>query len=264
MHKKKAPSFGRAVNPGSRTNPPGLSRFGGRPGGKKRDDFYSNGLEADREAGRPLYFFVHPFLIRYSIEITELPSFHGPLRTFSISLPAAAFLRWFFRADFARLLQRTNWPAQAPLDAVGPAGGDARAFAPVTGQPNHLYLGTTNSGVYESLDQGSSWHRLAKLDPAEGLVVDSIIVDSAHASANLCGRMETRPTSWRPVGEPRRGQEMERSGSSAGPVDFLLGAGALETQHDFCGNAGRSIFAAPMPARRGRRSAHPSRQPGDS
>ena len=39
------------------------------------------------------------------------------------------------------------------------------------GEPNHLYLGTTNSWVYESLDQGSTWHRLARLDAAEDLVV---------------------------------------------------------------------------------------------
>ena len=49
---------------------------------------------------------------------------------------------------------------QAPWNAVGPAGGDARAFAAVPSQPNHLYMGTTNSWLYESLDRGASWHRL--------------------------------------------------------------------------------------------------------
>ncbi len=77
--------------------------------------------------------------------------------------------------------------AQASWTPVGPAGGDARAFAPVAGEPNHLYLGTTNSWVYESLDQGSTWHRLARLNAAEDLVVDSIIVDSAHASVIFAG-----------------------------------------------------------------------------
>jgi len=70
---------------------------------------------------------------------------------------------------------------------VGPDGGDARAFASIPEQPNHLYLGTTNSWVYESLDQGSSWHRLAKLDPAEDLVLDNILVDSANASVVYAG-----------------------------------------------------------------------------
>ena len=38
--------------------------------------------------------------------------------------------------------------AQALWNAVGPAGGDARAFGAVPGEPNHLYLGTTNSWIY--------------------------------------------------------------------------------------------------------------------
>ncbi len=85
--------------------------------------------------------------------------------------------------------------AQAFWTTVGPSGGDARAFAPVPGQPNHLYLGTTNSWVYESLDEGNSWHRLAELDPAEDLVVDSIFVDSAHASVIFAG-------GWKPNQRP--------------------------------------------------------------
>jgi photosystem II stability/assembly factor-like uncharacterized protein len=73
-------------------------------------------------------------------------------------------------------------PAQAPWIPIGPPGGDARAFAAVPGQPNHLYLGTTNSWIYESLDEGASWHRLSKLAPADGLVLDHIIVDPTNPS----------------------------------------------------------------------------------
>lgn len=65
---------------------------------------------------------------------------------------------------------------------VGPAGGDARAFASVPGQPNHLYLGTTNSWLYESLDGGAQWHRLARLDDSGHLILDHIIVDSSDAN----------------------------------------------------------------------------------
>ena len=61
--------------------------------------------------------------------------------------------------------------------AVGPDGGDARALEAVNGQPNHLYLGTTNSWIYESTDEGASWHRLAKLDKVDDLVIDDIVVD---------------------------------------------------------------------------------------
>jgi photosystem II stability/assembly factor-like uncharacterized protein len=63
--------------------------------------------------------------------------------------------------------------------AVGPSGGDARAFAGVPGEPSHLYLGTTNSWLYESLDGAANWHRLAKLDDSDHLILDHIVVDSA-------------------------------------------------------------------------------------
>ena len=72
--------------------------------------------------------------------------------------------------------------AQAPWSLVGPDGGDARAIAAVPGQPAHLYLGTTNSWVYESTDEGASWHHLSKVDAADDLVIDHIIVDRADPS----------------------------------------------------------------------------------
>jgi photosystem II stability/assembly factor-like uncharacterized protein len=69
---------------------------------------------------------------------------------------------------------------QALWTAVGPDGGDARVFAAVPGDPNHLYLGTTNSWIYESLNGGATWHRLSKLESADSLVVDHIVVDAAN------------------------------------------------------------------------------------
>ncbi|MGD0941228.1 MAG: transcriptional regulator [Terracidiphilus sp.] len=70
--------------------------------------------------------------------------------------------------------------AQSLWNAVGPAGGDARAFAAVPGQPSHLYLGATNSWLYESLDGGGSWRRLSKLDSSDDLILDHIVVDQAN------------------------------------------------------------------------------------
>jgi len=70
---------------------------------------------------------------------------------------------------------------------AGPDGGDARAFAAAPGDPSHLYLGTTNSWLYESRDEGATWHRLAKLDPADGFVLDSIVVDSSDPSSLFVG-----------------------------------------------------------------------------
>lgn len=73
--------------------------------------------------------------------------------------------------------------AEQPLwNAIGPAGGDARALAAVPGQPNHLYLGATNSWLYESQDGGGSWHRLSKMDSSDDLILDHIVVDRANPS----------------------------------------------------------------------------------
>jgi len=77
--------------------------------------------------------------------------------------------------------------AQTAWTVLGPDGGDARAFASVPGEPNHMYLGTTNSWVYESRDEGASWHRLAKLDRGDGFVIDHIVVDYAHPSTLYVG-----------------------------------------------------------------------------
>jgi photosystem II stability/assembly factor-like uncharacterized protein len=70
------------------------------------------------------------------------------------------------------------WSAAA-WSAAGPPGGDARAFAAVPGHPSHLYLGTTSSWLYESLDSGANWRRLAKLDSTQALILDHIVVDAA-------------------------------------------------------------------------------------
>jgi photosystem II stability/assembly factor-like uncharacterized protein len=62
---------------------------------------------------------------------------------------------------------------------VGPDGGDARSFAADPSDSRHIYLGTTNSWLYESRDAGASWHRLAKLLPQENLVLDNVVVDES-------------------------------------------------------------------------------------
>ena len=72
--------------------------------------------------------------------------------------------------------------AQALWTALGPDGGDARSLEAVPADPHHLYLGTTHSWIYESVDQGASWHRLARLDNGEDLVIDDILVDESNAS----------------------------------------------------------------------------------
>jgi photosystem II stability/assembly factor-like uncharacterized protein len=78
---------------------------------------------------------------------------------------------------FSLLLSGSALFAQSPWNAVGPAGGDARSFAAVPGDPSHLYLGTTDSWLYESLDRGATWHRLSKLGATDDLILDHIVVD---------------------------------------------------------------------------------------
>ncbi len=62
---------------------------------------------------------------------------------------------------------------------VGPDGGDARSFAADPSDSRHIYLGTTNSWIYESRDSGVSWHRLAKLSPKDDLILDNTVVDQS-------------------------------------------------------------------------------------
>ncbi len=72
--------------------------------------------------------------------------------------------------------------AQSPWIAVGPDGGDARSLVAADGDPAHLYLGTAGSWIFESTDGGASWHRLAKLDASDDLVIDHIVVDPVDPS----------------------------------------------------------------------------------
>ena len=85
------------------------------------------------------------------------------------------------------LLGVPSLPSQALWNSVGPPGGDARALVAVPGQPGHLYLGTTNSWIYESLDEGVSWQRLARLEPSEEVVLDNILVDAANPAVIYAG-----------------------------------------------------------------------------
>jgi photosystem II stability/assembly factor-like uncharacterized protein len=71
--------------------------------------------------------------------------------------------------------------------AVGPAGGDARAFASSPADPNHIYLGTTNSWIYQSADDGATWTRLAELGKVDDLVVDNLLVDESDPKTLYAG-----------------------------------------------------------------------------
>ncbi len=111
--------------------------------------------------------------------MSRLPVFAEQLRWVGATARIVAFVAF---ALCAPMLQ-----AQPAWSIVGPAGGDARAFASFPGQPDHLMLGTTNSWLYETFDEGATWHRLAKLGTEDGLVLDSIVVDFADPSTVYVG-----------------------------------------------------------------------------
>ncbi len=89
---------------------------------------------------------------------------------------ARLFPLFFYLIFLSRLPSQTYW------STIGPMGGDARAFAAVPGDPSHLYLGSTNSWLYESLDGGLNWNRLAKLDTYDDLILDHIVVDPLNSA----------------------------------------------------------------------------------
>jgi photosystem II stability/assembly factor-like uncharacterized protein len=75
----------------------------------------------------------------------------------------------------------------ASWSPVGPDGGDGRAFAADPTNDKHLYLGTTNSWIYQSVDGGSSWKRLSRMEKGENLILDNIVVDQADSKTLLVG-----------------------------------------------------------------------------
>lgn len=77
--------------------------------------------------------------------------------------------------------------ASSPWLSVGPDGGDARSFAAASSDPKHLFLGTTSSWIYESVDGGSSWKRLSKVAKTDDLVIDSLVVDQSNPHTVFVG-----------------------------------------------------------------------------
>ncbi|MES2393177.1 MAG: hypothetical protein V4555_16160 [Acidobacteriota bacterium] len=71
--------------------------------------------------------------------------------------------------------------------ALGPYGGDARAFAADPGNPSHLYLGTDTGWMYGSKDGGASWTRIAHIAHRNDLVIDHILVDARNPRRLMVG-----------------------------------------------------------------------------
>ncbi|MCU1321440.1 MAG: BNR/Asp-box repeat domain/two component regulator propeller [Acidobacteriaceae bacterium] len=69
----------------------------------------------------------------------------------------------------------------------GPDGGDARSIAADPSNSKHLYLGAANGWIFESLDGGSIWKRLARVGKRDDLVLDNILVDASNPKHLIVG-----------------------------------------------------------------------------
>jgi photosystem II stability/assembly factor-like uncharacterized protein len=201
--------------------------------------FLLQSLEADRQAGWPLWFSAAFFVILFlSLGVhclkilLEICWRHG-ITALVVPVFLLAFCGQVVRAGQSPHDLAPNVAAWTP---VGPEGGDARSFASVPGQPSHLYLGTTNSWLYESVDAGANWHRLARLDGSGHMILDHIVVDSADpATIFVAGWKDAEGGMWVSHDHGRHWSEVQnlhgqsiRSFLQAPSDPNLLLAGTLE------------------------------------
>jgi photosystem II stability/assembly factor-like uncharacterized protein len=108
-----------------------------------------------------------------------LPPALRPLFRFCLVLAAL-----FPGAALAQAVPANTWRS------IGPWGGDARSFASVPGEPEHLYLGGIANWVFESTDGGRTWTRKGRVGPSDDpgdLIIDSLLVDAGDKHTLLAG-----------------------------------------------------------------------------
>lgn len=76
------------------------------------------------------------------------------------------------------LLVAATCSAAQTWKPLGPDGGDVRSLAYDPNNPDHLFLGTSSGTLYNSLDGGANWLRLAHLGSSFDMVLDHIVVDA--------------------------------------------------------------------------------------
>ena len=145
------------------------------------------------------------------------PSFRLSWPYFSLTLTLCLSAAWFLPLQAIAQSQPYVWRS------IGPYGGDARAFAAVPGEPEHLYLGDIDNWVFESHDGGANWKRLSRIGDANepgDLIVDSIVVDESDRTTLFAGV-------WR-AGQPDGGLYVSHdAGKTWKPIATLHGQSIL-------------------------------------
>jgi photosystem II stability/assembly factor-like uncharacterized protein len=70
---------------------------------------------------------------------------------------------------------------------LGPYGGDARAIVADPRNSSHLFMGTATGWVFESIDGGNTWARLAQIGKRNDLMIDRILTDPTKPQRLLVG-----------------------------------------------------------------------------
>ena len=90
---------------------------------------------------------------------------------------------WFGMMSVACL-----WAGQERWTSIGPYGVNVQEIQIPTYKPNIIYLGTLNSGIFKSIDNGESWARLPLINiDTYALAIDPIDPDIVYAGTYLGG-----------------------------------------------------------------------------
>ena len=83
-------------------------------------------------------------------------------------------------------------PAEIPLQAVGPFGGDVRSLAVHPAKPDTFFLGTADGQIFKSTDAGQRWVRLLPGLGRRNLVVDNFHFHPHSPDILYAGAWETK------------------------------------------------------------------------
>jgi photosystem II stability/assembly factor-like uncharacterized protein len=77
--------------------------------------------------------------------------------------------------------------SSAQWRSLGPFGGDVRSLVQDPNRPQRLYLGTVDSQIFISTNEGARWERITAVAPTPDLIVDHIVVDPTDSDRLYAG-----------------------------------------------------------------------------